>query len=172
MNTVRLRSLCQALNLSTARAEQWISRGYFKPSESGVAGRARELTKKDAGQLLALSDLVDAGFDAAHIYREVQHLHLFQRGKAFLVVSTGYLGRIIPSTPRGGPGAKAEDCLPIYVPGHLYSDIVAHGDLPKVLAQKQRHVSIVVCLDHLLSRIEKAWREIERTQSGALSDPV
>lgn len=164
MKTVRLRPLCQALDLSTSRTEQWISRGYFKPSQPGVSGRARELFKKDAGQLLALSDLVDAGFDAAKVHREVQNLHLFKRGKAFLVISTGYLGRVIPPTPRGGPGASDEDCTPIHVPGHLYSDIVPENELAALLAGEDRHVSIVICLDSLLARVDKAWAEIARSQ--------
>lgn len=166
MKTVRLRPLCQALDISTSRTEQWISRGYFKPSQPGVSGRARELSKKDAGQLLALSDLVDAGFDAAKVHREVQNLRLFKQGKAFLVISTGYLGRIIPSTPRGGPGASDDDCTPIHVPGHLYSDIVSENELTELLAHGDRHVSIVICLDSLLARVDKAWVEINRGESA------
>ena len=166
MNTVRLRPLCHALGFNATRPEQWISRGYFNPSEPGVPGRARELTKRDAVQLLALVELVDAGFDASHIYREVQNLILRKDTQVFLVISTGYLGRLIPATPRGGPGVGIEDCAPIYFPGQLYSDIVRVEELQATITQKERHVSIVLSLDNLHDRVNEAWNEIYLKASG------
>lgn len=160
MESVRLRPLCYALGFNATRPEQWISRGYFKPSEPGVPGRARQLTKKDAVTLLALVELVDAGFDAAKIYREVQRLSL-NRSKTYLVISTGRLGFIIPVTEPGAPASTDDDCTRVQLPpGRFRSVIVPEEQLLSVIADQHKHVSVVVSIDGLVDRVNAAWEKI------------
>ena len=160
MQTVRLRPLCNELDLNATRVEQWISRGYFKPSEAGVAGRARQLTKKDAVTLLALAELVDAGLDAATIHREVENLFLF-KGRSYLVISRGELGLLVPASEQGKPAPTAADCTRVpLAAGDYRSDVVAEADLPGVLADPFKSVSIVVSLDYLLAVVDAAWERL------------
>lgn len=162
METVRLRPLCHALEINATRPEQWISRGYFKPSEAGVSGRARQLTKKDAVTLLALVELVDAGFDAAAIYREVQHLTLYQ-SKSYLVIARGSLGLIIPSSEPGDPAPSEDECSRVMLPpGHFRKVVVPENKLFETITDPNKTVSIVVCIDGLLERVNAAWEEISK----------
>lgn len=161
MDTVRLRPLCYALGFNATRPEQWISRGYFKPSDPGVPGRARELTKADAVKLLALVELVDAGFDAAAVYREVQRLYGFKKERAFLVISRGNIGFIIPSSERGKPAPTQDECTRVWLPpGHFKSDIVPASELLNEITDPHKSVCVVVSLDRLAEKVDAAWEKI------------
>lgn len=161
METVRLRPLCHALGFNATRPEQWISRGYFKPSEVGVPGRARQLTKKDAVTLLALVELVDAGFDAAKIYREVVNLSLYQ-SKTYLVISTGKLGFLIPATERGEPALSEDRLTRVELPpGHYRSQVVTEDKLLETISDGNKYLSVVMSLDGILDRVNSAWTYLE-----------
>lgn len=162
METVHLRPLCYELGFNATRPEQWISRGYFKPSEQGVPGRARELTKKDAVTLLALVELVDAGFDAATIHREIQHLTLY-KSKTYLVISRGNIGFLVPPSERGSRGRTEEECTRVMLqPGVFRSSAVPEERLLETITDPNKHVSVVVSLDSLLDRVDAAWDRISQ----------
>lgn len=163
METVSLRTICYALGFNATRPAKWIEDGYLTPSVPGGSSLDHELTKGDALSLLALADLDEAGLAPSHIYREVQRLDRYQT-RTCLVISTGHLGRLIPSTPRGGPGASDEDCTPVHMPGRLYHDIVPLDRMYEVLADKQRHVTIILNLDHLKDRVDEAWQRAASEQ--------
>lgn len=160
METVRLRPLCRALGFNATRPEQWISRGYLHLSEAGVPGRARQLTKGDAVKLLALAELVDAGFDAAKVHYEVRYLPLY-KSETFLVISTGRLGLIIPASERGYPAPSDEECTRVHVPGRIYSINVSRENLLETITDPNRYVSVIISIDNLLSRVNEAWAKIE-----------
>lgn len=160
METVRLRPLCYALRLNATRPEQWISRGYLQLSEAGVSGRARQLTKEDAVKLLALAELVDAGFDAAKVQYEVRYLPL-HKSETFLVISTGRLGLIVPPSARGAPAPGVDECARVHVPGRLYSTSVPREKLLETITDPNRFVSVIISLDNLLRRVDEAWSIIE-----------
>ncbi len=160
MDTVRLRPLCYALGFNATRPEQWISRGYLQLSEAGVPGRARQLTKGDAVKLLALAELVDAGFDAAKVWYEVRYIPLY-KSETFLVISTGRLGLIIPTSERGSPAPTDDECRRVHVPGRLYSTKVPREKLLETITDPNRYVSVIISLDNLKSRVNEAWSKIE-----------
>jgi hypothetical protein len=167
MDTVRLRPLCYALGFNATRPEQWISRGYFKPSEAGVPGRARELTKDDALKLLVLVELVDAGIDAAAIHRDIRFLHRFRGERAFLVISRGEIGLIIPATERGSPAPTDDECTRVSLPpGHYRSDVVSESDLLRVITDPHKSVSFVVNLNRLYERVNAAFEEIAAKEAA------
>lgn len=159
METVRLRPLCYKLGFNSSRIEQWISRGYFQPDEASVPGRARELTKSDAVKLLTLVELVDAGFDASKVYEHLQYLHLLKT-ETYLVLSSGRLFRIIAPTSRGSAASDNSKDQSVYVPGRLSKEIVSREDLLNIISDSNRHVSIVVNLDNIANRVDKAWDEM------------
>lgn len=167
MDTVRLRPLCWALGFNATRPEQWISRGYFTPSEPGVPGRARQLTKKDAVGLLALVELVDAGLDAAKIHHEIRNLSLF-KSRTYLVISTGRLGFLIPATERGAPAPTEDERTRVRLPpGMFRSKVIPEEKLFDTLTDPNRHVSIVLSLDGLLDRVNAAWEQIANSPNEA-----
>ncbi|MEN5276432.1 hypothetical protein ABE527_05725 [Brucella sp. TWI432] len=166
METVRLRPLCYELGFNATRPEQWISRGYFKPSEIGVPGRARQLTKRDAVMLLALVELVDAGFDASTIHREVQNLTLYKQ-KTYLVISRGRLGFIIPPSERGAPAPSEEDSTRVTLPlGMFRSAVVPEEKLLETITDDHKSVSVVISLDGLLDRVNTAWEKISESSDN------
>lgn len=172
METVRLRPLCYELGFNATRPEQWISRGYFKPSEKGVPGRARELTKKDAVTLLALVELVDAGFDAATIHHEVQHLTLY-KSKTYLVISRGNIGFLIPASERGAPAPTEEERTRVLLPpGHFRSSVVPEEKLLDTITDANRHLSVVISLDGLLDRVDAAWERISGSSDHGRTRPA
>lgn len=162
MKTARLRDICQALDISSARVEQWVSRGHIEPKKPTTPGKTREWTLPDTMRLAVLAELVDAGLDAAKVKHHVQlGFSGFNDDQAYLLISTGSLAELVPPTPRGGPGSRKGEGAKIFTPGELYSDIVKGRDLASELASDDRRVSIVINLDNTFARVQKAWSEIE-----------
>jgi hypothetical protein len=158
--TYTLKQITDAVKLiGRARAEQWIARGYFRAPQEPIFGSAREWGIGDAIRLAVCTSLVESGISpqrAGQLSSIWTGLHGFKNDVTYLVISTGMLGEIIPSTPYGGAGTKIGEGRKVYVPGTLYDDIIKGSDLVKTLADPDRYVSIVINLDNIEFSVKAA----------------
>jgi hypothetical protein len=157
--TYTLKEITDALDISRPRVEAWFTRGFFRTPHEPIFGAAREWQIGDAMRLATCASLIDFGVpvEKAGKLAAVQiGGHGFKNDVAYLVISTGMLGEIIPVTPRGSPGTKKGEGRKVYVPGALYDDIVKGSDLAKTLAKPDRYVSIVINLDNIEKRVKTA----------------
>lgn len=154
-----LKQITDALQISRTRVEQWISREFFRTPHKPIFGAAREWQIGDAIRLAVCAELVDMGLSpetAGKLAAVWVGLHGFKNDVAYLVVSAGNLGEVVPPTPRGSPGTKKGGDTKVHVPGVLYEEIVKATDLTKVLDNPDRHVSIVISVDNLENRVKEA----------------
>lgn len=154
-----LKQITDALNISRARVEQWIARDFFRTPHKPIFGAARDWQIEDAIRLAVCAALVDSGLSpekAGKLSSIWVGLHGFKDDAAFLVVSTGMLGEIIPATRRGTPGTKKGVGQKVYVPGEYYDDVVKATEITKVLADPDRYTSIVISIDNVEKRVKQA----------------
>ena len=175
-DTVTASQLCEIANINPGTLRVWKSR----LRESGIEllpesddGWTR-YTFMDAMRIMIIGRVAEMNTSALgttpHILRQIalgtKYLTGFRNDIAYLIISTGMLGEIIPTTPRGSPGSKKGDGRKVYIPGTLYCDIVKGSELKETLADPDRYVSIVINLDEIENHIKEKWPDLNSQKSG------
>lgn len=146
--TISTRQLCNGLGLSKSRLDQWVARDLISPEREATAGPSgRKWSKEEAIKVAVFDRLLEAGVSAAHAKVALQFIHGFTDDTAFLVMSTGLVGRIIPSSSRGAPAPSDDESAKVHTPGQFDYDVIRGRDLGKHLSNQDFYASIVVNLE-------------------------
>lgn len=162
MRDHRLSQVCNELGISKRRVEQWISRGILKPDNETVAGSARLITFSDAIRIVAIDRLLEAGVpleDAARC--RIPHLHAFKDESAYLVLRTGFMLEIIPTTRRGDPPPKIGEGRPVHKHGYFDSEIVPESHVFDLITDPKSFASVVLPLKSIEDKVNAAWAALE-----------
>lgn len=163
--TITASELCSIADITPVTLRSW--RARWKDRGLNILPEAEgwsRYTFLQAMQVTLIADLTYLGLHPANtagtedIAIHLAGLYGFQDDTAFLVISTGNLGRIIPTSPRGQPAPSRDEGTKVYVPGQTYSDIVRGRDLGQFLADPDKFVSVVCNLSLLEERVGKAWK--------------
>lgn len=159
MCTIDSRSLYRAIGVTSGRIEQLFQRGIIEIKDKPGRGRSRRWTKKEALDLLLLCDLMELGVDAREAAKHIRGWVLFADQDAFLVLSTGKLWEVIPTTERGAATAEQGEGRAVHKPGCIQSDIVKKSDLSAFLSDRRRHAAAVINLQARAEAVDAIWRE-------------
>lgn len=161
-NTISTRELCKGLSISKSRLDQWVARDLIAPKMETSAGPlGRQWDKSEAIKVAAFDRLLEAGVNAAQAKVALQFIHGFQDEAALLVMSTGMVGRIVPSTPRGSPASQDEDCKKVHMPGNFEFDVVRASRISEYLANPDFYASVVVNLNNIEARVNPLFEAVE-----------
>ncbi|MCF7746992.1 hypothetical protein GLP43_05350 [Sulfitobacter sp. M39] len=150
VNTISTRELCKGLSISKSRLDQWVARDLIAPkmeTSAGPSGRQWDIT--EAIKIATFDRLLEIGVSAAHAKVALQHIYGFKDDEVFLVLSTGMVGRIIPSTPRGSPTPTDDECTKVHMPGHFDYELVRGSELGQFLSNPDFYGSVVISLDNI-----------------------
>jgi len=86
MQTYGISEVRRAANISRTTLDQWISRGYFRPSQPVERGKARAFTVGEAMTLAAMAELTRVGVDLATASRATQRLVGFHDDAAVVML--------------------------------------------------------------------------------------
>lgn len=159
MRTISSRDLYRAIGVNSGRIEQLLHRGIIEIEDKPGRGKSRRWTEAEARILIILCDLMELGIDARDAATHIKRLHLFHNDVAFLVLSTGRLGEIVPTSERGSKPPEHGSGVAVHRPGHIYSDIVKKSELVDFLLNDNRFASAVINLDARLKFFQKVWDE-------------
>lgn len=151
-----LRQITDALKISRARVEQWISRGHFRTPDKPIFGHARDWSIDDAIRLSLFINLVDAAIsvEQAGVFTQID-LHGFKDDVAFFVAWQGAM----PLLSAKGPlnlRKKISDSQKARMPGMWGCKIVRGRDLLVFLEHDDVDVAVVINLDNLEKRVKQA----------------
>jgi hypothetical protein len=164
--TVTASQACRIARLNTGTLRVLKSRWQGTATEVLPEGDGKwtRYSFKDVLRLTVIARLAEIGIStleggplAAQMLGSTEYLHGFRDDVAYLVVSTGMLGEIIQTTPRGAPAAKSGAGKKIYAPGILYPSLIKGADLAAVVADPDRYVSVIVNLDEVERHVKANW---------------
>ena len=162
VNTISTRELCKGLSISKSRLDQWVARDLITPKMETSAGpTGRQWDKSEAIKVAAFDRLLEAGVNAARAKVALKFIHGFHDEAAILVMSTGMVGRIIPSTPIGSPASKDEDCNKVHMPGNFKFEVVRASRISEYLANPDFYASVVVNLNNIEARVNPLFEYVE-----------
>jgi len=156
MQSFTLKQITDALRISRARVEQWISRGFFRTPDQPILGMARDWNIGEAMRLALCVELVDAHLSPQQAGALVWvGLHGFKDDTAFFVAWQGWHGTA-HNNPDGTP-AK------VYMPGNWYPAIVKGSELRAFVENSDVISSHVFNLNALEKRVTEALEPKEKT---------
>ncbi|QHO77896.1 hypothetical protein ACH79_40225 [Bradyrhizobium sp. CCBAU 051011] len=144
-----LKQICDALNITRGRAEQWIARGHFRPPHNPIFGAAREWQIQDAIRFAAFGVIVDSGIpqEQAGVITQLD-MHGFKNDTAFFVVWRG----LHETATKKASGTF----LKMHIPGVWYGEIVKESALLAHLENEDVWSATVVNLDNLERKVKAA----------------
>lgn len=151
MSSLTLKQITDALHISRARVEQWISRGFFRTPDQPIIGTAREWDLGEAMRLALCVELVDAQISPQQAGSLVWvGLHSFEGEAAYFVAWQG-LHEMAGIKDGAGKPAK------VHTGRHWWGDIVRESDLQKkYLTNPDVDFCLIFNLDHLEERVRSA----------------
>ena len=179
MLTLTIHQLSRATDLTRYTIDQWISRGYFQPSQPSRPGRPRTFTFGEAIILGAMAELTRLGIDPKAASRVTAHLHGFRDTEAILLIWQGP-AELVPTTPRGSEPLRRnyeqgkaptipENANRWYDPNHppLHACIVKPDDLTAAVGDPDKRAIALVNLDAIEARVTATLNGDDESEGDA-----
>lgn len=163
--TITTSQLCEIADITPEQIRTWKARWRERGISllPGSDGWTR-YTFVQVMQITLIAELSELKTNPIDTAQHVLNLHGFRGEDAYLVISSGMLGRILPTSPRGAPAPSRDEGAKHHEFGMLYSDVVKASELAPFLSDSDRYASIVYNLTNLERRLKAAWPDSEKTE--------
>lgn len=158
MNTdLDIHQVCKGAAITRIQLNQWISRGYFRPANEPVNGKARTFSINEAITLGVFAELTRIGVPYDVAAQHSRLLHGFKDEAALLVVYQGPQ-ELIATSERGAPPPAQSSGVKFYDPAMppMVGEIIKISKLGDLAANPDVRSMAVVNIDHVESRVKAA----------------